>query len=357
MNKVKVVLLAPGKSTHTHKWAAYFKKRNIDVTVITFKDHYSAENAKEVHTVCLPKLLPGKLSYLTAVYALKGILKKLKPDIVHAHFVSSYGFVGALTGFYPFYVSVWGTDIYQFPTKNAINRKIVEFTLSKADVICSTSYAMAEETSKYTAKPIDVTPFGVDLALFNPHNTHRSQPGYRLGIIKGLEDIYGFRDLFKAVSILQNRFNGLSLTVIGDGPMKEEYMELCRSLGIDGKTIFTGRIPNSSVPDYLNGMDLIVLPSYEDSFGVTAVEAMACGVPVVVSDAPGLLEVVKDGVTGIVVPSGNPEKLAKAIEGLLNDVERRQAMGLAGAEHVRRQYDWDENASRMIKLYNKKIQS
>lgn len=351
---MKVVLLAPGKSSHTHKWAHFFLEQGMDVTVVTFKDHFSEKNAQEVRTLVLPKLLPGKLSYITAVFALKKILKELRPDVFHAHFASSYGFVGALTGYHPFFVSVWGTDIFQFPKKSGINRKIIEFTLGKADVVCSTSHIMAEETKLYVKKPVEVTPFGVNLAKFFPE-ARVARSGFKIGIAKGLEDKYGFRDLFKAVSDLRKRLDDLELVVIGSGPMETEYRELCQSLGIAEAVEFTGYVPNTEVPALIRDLDLVVMPSYEDSFGVTAIEAFACGVPVVAYDAGGLKEVMVDQKTGVLVPMGQVEELERVIEELLLDEARRHEMGRAGVEHVRKEYDWNENASRMVKLYDRAL--
>lgn len=74
---MKVLLLAPSKSIHTHKWALFYKNKGIDVKVVTFADHYSAENAQEVDTYVLPKLLPGKFSYFSSVFSLKKCLNNL----------------------------------------------------------------------------------------------------------------------------------------------------------------------------------------------------------------------------------------------------------------------------------------
>jgi glycosyltransferase involved in cell wall biosynthesis len=349
---MKVVLLAPGKSSHTHKWAMFYKEQGIDVTVVTFKDHFSEQNAQEIPTKVLPKHLPGKLSYLTSVFSLRSILKELKPDIVHAHFASSYGLVGAMAGFHPYFVSVWGTDIFQFPNKSKLNRRMIVYTLRNADVVCSTSHIMAEETKKYVDKPIEVTPFGVNLNLFYPE-LHPVRPQYKIGIAKGLEDKYGFRDLFQVFADLRNNLPNTQLVIIGSGPMEQEYRELCRALGIQEAVTFTGQVVNTKIPSLVRDLDLVVLPSYEDSFGVTAIEAMACAIPVVAYDAGGLKEVILDGESGVLVSMGNKDELRHAIEQLLLDDKHRTEMGKHGVEHVRRSYDWQENASRMVKLYQR----
>ncbi|MBY0123491.1 glycosyltransferase [Bacillus sp. S/N-304-OC-R1] len=354
---MKVLILAPSRSIHTHKWALFYKNNGIDVKVVTFADHYSEENAKEVDTITLPKLLPGKLSYFSSVFALKKVLKQLKPDILHAHYVSSYGFIGALANYKPFYVSVWGRDVFQFPQQGCVNRKIVEYTLSKADVICSTSHIMAKETNKYTNKNIFVTPFGVDMEKFKPIPGLNSEDDITIGTVKALEDKYGIGDLIHAFAEIYSATSNARLLIVGDGKQKDEYIQLTRDLKIDGVTTFTGRVPNDKVPEYINKMDVFGVPSTEDSesFGVAAVESMACGVPVVVSNVGGLPEVVLEGKTGYVVPKENPKELAKAIRSLIDNKEKSREMGQAGIDHVKAHYNWVDNANGMLDLYDQTL--
>lgn len=354
---MKVLILAPSRSIHTHKWALFYKNNGIDVKVATFSDHYSEENAKEIDTISLPKLLPGKLSYISSVFALKKILKSYQPDILHAHYISSYGFVGALADYRPFYVSVWGRDIFQFPLQGNTNRKIVEYTLSKADVICSTSHIMAKETNKYTNKQVFVTPFGVDMSKFRPMPEFKSDGKITFGTVKALSDKYGIGDLIKAFAKIHQEKSNSELLIVGDGPQRSEYEQLARDLKIDHVTTFTGRVPNDEVPEYINRMDVFGVPSTEDSesFGVAAVESMACGVPAVVSNVGGLPEVVLEGKTGFVVPKENPGELAKAMLYLADHKDESKEMGIAGIEHVKANYNWTDNANGMVNLYEQTL--
>lgn len=355
---MKILLFAPGKSIHTHKWATFFKNKGHEVRVVTFSDHYSEENAEEIETYSLKKRLPGKLSYFSSVGQLKKILSDFQPDIFHAHYVSSYGFVGALVNFHPYYISVWGRDVYQFPQQGKINKQMVEYGLRKADVICSTSHVMAKETGKYTNKPIPVTPFGVDLTKFKPaFELRENQDELTIGTVKALSDKYGIGDLIKAFHRIQSKHPNTKLMIVGDGPQREEYEELCRTLGIAQKVTFTGKVPNPEVPNYINKMSIFAVPSTEDSesFGVAAVEAQACGVPVVVSNVGGLPEVVKNGVTGYVVPKENPVELANALCKLLENEQLRKDMGQKGIAHVEGQYNWLDNAQSMLNLYEQTL--
>jgi L-malate glycosyltransferase len=352
---MKVLLFAPSKSIHTQKWALHYIKRGIEVKVVTFEEHYSESNAKSVETIVLPKLLPGKLTYFLNAISLKKVINRYKPDILHAHFASSYGLVASLirNKKSSFFVSVWGTDIYKFPKQSKINEILIKYTLNKADYVFSTSYAMASETKKYTANNIKVIPFGVDINKFMPlEDIKEKRSNLTIGIVKSLEDNYGISDLINAFSKIRLMHKDINLLIVGDGPKRNEYELLVSEKGLNELVTFTGKIPNYDVPKYINAMDIFVVPSREiESFGVAAVEAMACGVPVIVTDIGGLPEVVKDGKTGIVVPKRNEEMLIEKINFLIENKETRDKYGINGVKHVKRHYNWEDNADEMVKFY------
>lgn len=353
---MKVAVLAPSKSIHTHKWALFYQSKGIDVKVFTFKDHYSEDNAKQVPTEILPKVLPGKASYIAAAPALKRMLKEWNPDILHSHFISSYGLLGAIVDYKVHFVSVWGKDIFDFPKKNKLNEKLVRFTLSKATAICSTSHIMAKETNLYTNRPVYVTPFGVDLEKFYPEaHSNETNDKIVVGTVKALEDKYGIADLVKGFAMFHKEYPNSELLITGDGPQRKEYEELAVQLGISDITTFTGKVPNTEVPTIIRSMSIFAVPSTEDSesFGVAAVEAMACGVPVVVSNVGGLPEVVVKDVTGIVIDKESPDQLAAAFIKLAQDNNLRMGMGQAGVNHVKDNYSWIDNANYMLSLYEK----
>ena len=353
---MKIALLAPSKSIHTHKWALFYQSQGIDVKVYTFKDHYSEVNANQITTEILPKLLPGKASYLAAAPALKKMLKEWNPDVLHSHFVSSYGLLGAMVNYKKYFVSVWGKDIFVFPKKSGLNKKLIEFTLNKATAICSTSHVMAKETNLYTNRPIEVTPFGVDIEQFYPSpNIAEADEKIIVGTVKALEDKYGIADLVKGFALFHKEFPNSELLITGDGPQRAEYEELAKNMGIEEVTTFTGKVPNTEVPAVIRKMSIFAVPSTEDSesFGVAAVEAMACGVPVVVSNVGGLPEVVVQDVTGIVTDKQSPEQLAAAFKKLARNSDLRASMGKSGVAHVKEHYSWIDNAHYMLSLYKK----
>jgi glycosyltransferase involved in cell wall biosynthesis len=349
---MKIALFAPSTSTHTQKWALGLKRNGLDICVITFANHYSKEHAERVETYALPQYLPGKLSYLTTVFALRSLLTQIKPDIVHAHYASSYGFVASLARISPLYLSVWGSDVYHFP-KKPLNKRILSFSLSSATYICSTSRAMLEETKKYTDKHIELIPFGVDTNHFVPNPSQKSSGEFHIGIAKSLKDIYGFPKLIEAFAKLVKEEDCVHLVIIGDGPEKERYQQMVEKHGMSQQVTFVGFVPQEELPQLLTELDLFVLPSESESFGVSALEAQACGVPVIVNNVGGLPEVVKHGVTGMIMPNNEPEEIYNAMKTLLNDDHNRHQMEVNAVQFVRDNYQWDDCVQQMVDLYKK----
>jgi D-inositol-3-phosphate glycosyltransferase len=126
---------------------------------------------------------------------------------------------------------------------------------------------------------------------------------------------------------------------------------LSAELGLSDIVLFLGKRSQESLPYYYSAADVVVVPSHYESFGMVALEAMACGTPVVASQVGGLAFLVQDGVTGFVVPNGEPELLGQHLIETLLDPELRGRLGSQGAE-IARGYSWDIIAARIMGVYN-----
>ncbi|MGM7702940.1 glycosyltransferase [Pseudalkalibacillus sp. Hm43] len=357
---MKIIILAPANNVHTIKWLDYYEELGIETINVSLENHkdYTSHNWKNVRREYLELKFNGKLSYLFTARQLQSIINKEQPDLLHAHYVSSYGLIGSRVNFKPFVVSVWGSDIYDFPRRNLINRNVIRYVLKQADVICATSNALMNETLNYVQdKPLVITPFGVDTTRFSPKDHHNeNRKTVTVGIVKGMEEKYGIEYLIKAFRYLKNQltveeFSNLHLKIVGDGPSLEYYKRLAKKYRLENTITFTGKVPHDQVPQVISDMDIFVVPSLIESFGVAAVEAQACGVPVIASDVGGLPEVVLDGKTGYIVPPKDPKAIAKKITQLMIDPALRKKMGEQGVQHIKQQYSWNQNAELMRTLY------
>ena len=216
-------------------------------------------------------------------------------------------------------LSVWGADVYDFPRKSALHRAMLKYAFRKAGVVFSTSRAMAEETAKYTDKKIEITPFGVDMELFHPSKRTRPRGDrsvFIAGTVKTMSDKYGIADILRAAAIVKEKTKiPLRLRIAGRGPKEAEFKALAKELGIDGITEWLGYISQEQAAAEWADMDAALIPSTleSESFGVSAVEAQACGTAVIISDVPGLMESTEPGKSSAVVKRNSPEEIAEKI--------------------------------------------
>ena len=354
---MRICIVAPADNYHTIKWCKWFSAHNHDVHVISFSNG-DIPNVN-VHFINAGVDVEGndwqKLKYLLQAKKIKNIINDIKPSIISVHYATSYGTVMALSGLKGYVLSVWGSDVYDFPNKSFIHKMMLKFSLKKAGYIFSTSKAMADETRKYTNKKIFVTPFGVDMKLFAPDKRSRKNLDdyFVVGTVKALRPKYGIDYLLKAVKIANMRDQGSSIIVriAGSGPNEGEYRTLAEQLKLNVEWL--GFISQEQAAEEWANMDVAIIPSTleSESFGVSAVEAEACGVPVIISDIPGLMEATKPGVTSVVVKRCDEYELANAIIELKNKPEQRMSMGKAGREYVLANFEVNDCFRRIEKKF------
>lgn len=352
---LKIALLAPANSTHTIRWANGLNKKGLKVIVISAhsKDTSNIEFDKNVTLHILNYKAP--LGYVLGVYELRKILKDFQPDLLNAHYATGYGLLANLSGFKPLLLSVWGSDIFNFPKKSFLHKWLLKNNLKNATAIASTSYVMADEVKKiYPHNKIFITPFGIDTSLFFPQNNNSNSDCLVIGTVKTLSHIYGIEYLIKAFALcLAKTTIPIKLEITGSGKDLPKLIKLCENLKITDKVVFNGFIAHNKIPDILNKIDIFVALSLEESFGVAVLEANACGKPVVVSNAPGLSEVVIDGVTGFIVPKEDYKSSADAIMKLVQDHTLRYNMGRNALTNVLEHYTWEKSIDLMVSSYNK----
>ncbi len=355
---MKILLIGALNSNHTKRWANAMAARGHEVMVA-----HRPEQADDMGDLSsLVKTRPLKYggksySYYLNVSSLRKICKEFNPDVVNAHYASGYGLLARIARMRPLVISMWGSDIFDYPYRNMFNRYVLVRNLNYCDAIASTSHAMAEEARKVLRQPnreITVTPFGVDTRKFFPITKKIESERPVIGIVKYLEPIYDIPLLINAFAVVyKNSVVKPVLHIYGGGGLLEELKELTRILEIEDDVKFFGTIPNAEVAEALRTFDIFVNCSVKESFGVAIVEAMACGLPVVATDTAGFKEVVDNNVTGFILEDRKPETMAKKLKELLDDVELRRKMGEAGREKVMRMYDWEKNISVMEELYKR----
>ncbi len=352
---MKVLFIGAATSNHTLRWVNALANNGHEVLLLTRGDQRAnnqfSDKIKIVHLKH-----GGGLGYYLNVRQTRKIFKEFKPDIVNAHYLTGYGTMARLARLHPLVLSAWGSDVFSFPNSGFLNKRLLAKNVFYADAIASTSHAMADELKRVLPKykkEITVTPFGIDVNKFKPIEVERNKNEIVIGLVKYLHPIYNIDLLINAFALLKKNYPNVLLHIYGDGPLRPEFDALCASLGITESVKFFGTIPNDQVPMAINGMDIFVNCSRQESFGVAVLEAMACEKPVVVTDTPGYKEIVTNEVDGIMLADREPETMAKALERLVNDASLRNEMGKKGRAKVLEKYSWSDNVSIMEELYKK----
>ncbi len=360
---MKILLLARADSTHTQKWATSLADKGFNIAIFDFftttAPIWNQYPNIQIYSAFRNDLDPsktctlGKIAYLKAITKLKKVIKHMKPDVVHAHYASSYGVLGALSRFSPFFISVWGSDIFDFPNKTFFHRFLLKFALKNASKIFSTSMAMKKETLKYTSNIVNVIPFGINLQEFEPTKNQNNGNEIVIGCFKSLQSIYGIEELiriFHSLTLHPWPYQ-LKLIIGGKGDQENYLKSIVTELDIQDKVKFVGFIEPSLIPKYIQEIDIAALMSKSESFGVFALEASACQKAVVATKVGGLPEVVKDKVTGLLVPPCNHKAAVEAFEQLISNPELRRVMGKNGRKFTEEKYDWNKNVDQMASNY------
>ncbi len=307
--------------------------------------------------------------------------KRIHYDVIHSHYWMSGLAAASLADLWP------GTPIlHMFHTlgemKNRIARSDAERegayriegekrVLKRADrVIVATEAEKAQLQWLYKGdvRKMEIIPPGVDVSHFYPIPKDEArqfiglEPDQRMVLFVGrIEPLKGVDTLIRAMSCV--KFQGLGhpvyLAIIGGEPDADpdkmtaemaRLQQLCDDLCMGQTVVFLGKRAQDTLPYYYSAADALVMPSFYESFGMVALEAMACGTPVVASQVGGLAFLVRDGETGFTVPEGDPSALCDKLTLLLGDRALRERMG-ACAERYAQEYRWEKIAGQIADAY------
>jgi N-acetyl-alpha-D-glucosaminyl L-malate synthase BshA len=251
-----------------------------------------------------------------------------------------------------------GTDITLVGQEESFHA-ITKFSIEKSDAVTAVSTYLKDETIRAFGCErcrISVIPNFVELDEYKPRESPEREglcpPGHKLiSHISNFREVKRVKDVVRVFSRIR-RAMPATLLMIGDGPERDDAEREARELEVAGDVRFLGRL--DTVAGLLQQSDLFVLPTQSESFGLAALEAMACGVPVVGSRAGGLPEVVEDGVSGILEPPGSVEAMGRRAVELLRDPERHAAMVQAAIMRARR-FDADRIVPMYESLYREMI--
>ena len=247
-------------------------------------------------------------------------------DLVHAHWLPA-GAVALTTG-KPFVVQLWGTDVELARRATSLARRV----LRRARLVICASNALADSARELGAREVRVIPSGVDV----PEEVAEEAEPPEVLFAGRLSPEKGILELVEAA-------NGMTLVVAGDGPLRDR---------VPGAL---GFVPHHALGPLYERAAVVAVPSHREGFGVVCAEAMAYGRPVVAGAVGGLLDLVADGETGLLVPPRDVPALREALERLIGDRELRRRMGEAARERVRSRFAWPAVTDATLAAYEEAL--
>lgn len=324
-------------------------------------EHVDAGPRRAIPKDAIYRHVPALAERLRQIWAVD------QPDVVHAHFWMSG--LAALAAARPLGIPVVQTfhalgvekRRHQGSADTSPDARVMEETkiVRSVDRIVATSSAEVFELMRMGALPrrLKIVPCGVDVERFTPDGPRERRRSQRLRIVtlSRLVPRKGVADVIEALVHVPDA--ELIVAGGGEGPELVEDPEarrlraLAQSLGVGDRVWLRGRVERHEVPALLRSADVVACTPWYEPFGIVPLEAMACGVPVVVSSVGGLVDTVVDGITGIHVPPRSPMQLAMALQSLAADPARRALLGRLGVDRVRARYSWSRIAADTLDVY------
>ncbi|MFC1920731.1 glycosyltransferase family 4 protein [Chloroflexota bacterium] len=367
---MKILFFSQDYTTHVYRFLTKMVRGNHDVwflrleaNPVTYEKRPLPEGVKQIdwegcHTFNLNGWGKARL-YLS----FRKILKDIKPDLVQVGPVQTCGFFTALTGFRPILLMSWGSDILISPYKNKLNRFITRYTINRSTMMladCTTVRDKIIELSDYPEERIVSFPWGVELSQFQSGNNNlklREQLDWQdkkvVIFTRSLEPMYGIETLMETIKSTIEKDDNIRFLLVGNGSLSGKMSSFIEDDNLNEYVNQVGRVDSTVLPDYYREADLYISTSYSDGTSISMLEAMACKLPVIVTDLPSNREWVRPDINGWLVQPGNSKAFGTSILAAFKQQEKLAAIGQANLTLVHEKADWSKNSDLLLEAYEK----
>ena len=310
-------------------------------------------------------ILPGFSYLINGVQTVLNLNKKHNFDIIHAHMgIPSYaGLIGAFSGKImgkPVILSFQGGRAWVM--NRYIFRPFSKYMFSSSTVVHTVSTYLSEIAKRFGGKNIVRIPNGVDLTTFKPEynlkeiinikkNLGISDQNKILITVSRIDEKNGILDLIRAIKGVVVKDQDVKLLIVGDGPLRSTVEKEIRTLNLENYVIIVGNRRHEEIPNFLALADVFIRPSLSEGFGISFIEAMACGVPVIGSCVGGIPDFLYNNKTGLLVHPGEINDISQAIFKVLNDLHLAKELSKNAYNMVVKRYAWENIVKDIRNLY------
>jgi glycosyltransferase involved in cell wall biosynthesis len=298
------------------------------------------------------------------------IVKKIKPALVHAGPIQNCVFITALSGFRPFLAMSWGYDLVQDADKSPWMQWVTHYTLKRANFFASDANVSRDKAISFGMDPNKtiIFPWGTDIEHFTPRKDERrktagANPKSKIQNPKSItlfcsrtwESIYGVDVLAKAFVKVAAVDPNVNLILLGGGSQGSKIRQFLINGGVMERVHFGGHVGQRDLPRWYHMSDIYISPSHVDGSSVTLMEALASGLPCLVSDIPGNKEWIQDGVNGWLFRDGDADDLAEKILFAIKNRKSFKKIGELARKTAEEKADWKKNFGKLLQTYEKVI--
>ena len=295
-----------------------------------------------------------------AVAALREVFETICPDVVHSGPLTDCSYLAAKAGLHPHTAMSWGFDLGREIETDPKAYERAKFALSQADWFLGDCYVELDKAAElgYDRERATIFPWGIDVDRFSPDRSAlRSEIAaggdFLILSLRTMEPNYDVETVVRAFLSAVRSEPGMRLILLGDGRQMPKLKEIAAADENGCRISFLGRQPNDMLVDYYRSCDLYVSASIVDGSSVSLLEAMGCGIPVLMSAIPGNLEWVRDGENGIVFPVGDVEDLAGKMLYCCRNRAELEKYASAARKLIEEKADWNKNKKDIHTAYRK----
>lgn len=306
------------------------------------------------------------------VLSLRKVIREVKPDLIHAGPIQNCAFLVALSGFRHLLAMSWGYDLVMDADKSAWMRWVTQFTLKRSAFFTSDANVSRDKAVSFGMNPEKtvIFPWGTDIEHFVPKTDRRRKTvdgkmrsgvggrrskGITLFCSRTWEAIYGVDVLAKAFVKVASVKPDVNLILLGGGSQGAHIRRILMNGGVMERVHFGGQVGQRDLPRWYHMSDIYISPSHVDGTSVTLLEALASGLPCLVSDIPGNKDWIEEGVNGWTFRDGDVDDLAEKILFAIKNKKSFKKIGEAARKTAEERADWKKNFGKLLETYDNVI--
>ena len=357
---MRILYFSKDYSTHDHRFLSAIADGGHDVFYLKLeKNLRQIEDRPVSPQVTQVQWAGGRGSFRwrdvpRLVLDLKRVIRDLKPDLVHAGPIQTCAFLAVLTGFRPILTMSWGFDLMEDVHKSRWMEQVTKYVLRNTQYFTSDANVTRDKAVAYGMNPDHtvIFPWGADLQHFSQKTFQSSNlPTFNLFCNRSWEPSYGVDVLARAFVKIAAGRPEVGLMLLGGGSQGTILRQILTNGGALERVHFGGQVSQKDLPNWYHQADLYISPSHVDGSSVSLMEALACGLPCLVSDIPANKEWVTEGGNGWLFRDGDADDLAAKILQAIGKRDTLAALGRNSRSVAEARADWKKNAAVLMQTY------